>query len=97
MNDGAIDVVSGNAGLPIDAAGDVDTVWESGDFNPATSTVAGYPDHRLRLARRLDRLHTGDPKQRRGDGPEHRGADRELRRRQGEAEPPRQAELSPYY
>ncbi len=40
---GQIDVVSGNSGPPIDAAGDVDAVWESGYFDPTTSTVAGYP------------------------------------------------------
>jgi hypothetical protein len=38
-----IDVVAGNSGPPIDAAGDVDAVWDSGYFDPTTSTVAGYP------------------------------------------------------
>jgi hypothetical protein len=40
---GQIDVVSGNAGPPIDASGTVDKVWDSGYFDPSTSTVAGYP------------------------------------------------------
>ncbi|MGH8995979.1 MAG: CHAP domain-containing protein, partial [Acidimicrobiales bacterium] len=40
---GLIDVVSGNAGPVIDAAGDVDAVWDSGYFDPTTSTDAGYP------------------------------------------------------
>jgi hypothetical protein len=43
VSGGQIDVVSGNSGPPIDAAGDVDAVWESGYFDPTTSTVAGYP------------------------------------------------------
>jgi Carbohydrate binding domain len=40
--DGMIDVVSGNSG-PADAQGDVYSVWESGYFNPATSTIGPYP------------------------------------------------------
>ncbi|MGH9044665.1 MAG: CHAP domain-containing protein [Acidimicrobiales bacterium] len=40
---GQIDVVSGNSGPPIDAAGDVDAVWETGYFDPSTSTDSGYP------------------------------------------------------
>jgi hypothetical protein len=43
VSQGMIDVVSGNAGPPIDAQGDVDAVWDSGYFDPTTSTVAGYP------------------------------------------------------
>lgn len=43
VQDGSIDVVSGNAGPSIDAAGDVDAVWDSGYFDPATSTVDGEP------------------------------------------------------
>lgn len=43
VSDGMIDVVSGNSGPPIDAAGDVDAVWETGYFDPATSTSDGYP------------------------------------------------------
>jgi hypothetical protein len=40
---GKIDVVSGNAGPPIDPSGTVDKVWDSGYFDPSASTVAGYP------------------------------------------------------
>lgn len=36
-----IDVVSGNSG-PLDAAGDNVRVWDSGYFNPSTSTINGY-------------------------------------------------------
>ena len=36
-------MVSGNSGPPIDAAGDVDAVWDSGYFDPTTSTIDGYP------------------------------------------------------
>jgi hypothetical protein len=43
VSQGMIDVVAGNAGPPIDAAGDVDAVWDSGYFDPTTSTVGGYP------------------------------------------------------
>jgi hypothetical protein len=43
VSQGMIDVVAGNSGPPIDAAGDVDAVWDSGYFDPTTSTVAGYP------------------------------------------------------
>jgi hypothetical protein len=43
VSQGLIDVVAGNAGPPIDAAGDVDAVWDSGYFDPTTSTVGGYP------------------------------------------------------
>jgi hypothetical protein len=43
VSQGMIDVVSGNAGPVIDSAGDVDAVWDSGFFDPTTSTVAGYP------------------------------------------------------
>ena len=43
VSQGMIDVVSGNAGPPIDAAGDVDAVWDSGYFDPTTSTASGYP------------------------------------------------------
>jgi hypothetical protein len=43
VSQGEIDVVSGNSGPPIDAAGDVDAVWDSGYFDPTTSTDAGYP------------------------------------------------------
>ncbi len=43
VSQGQIDVVSGNSGPPIDPQGDVDAVWDSGWFNPATSTVDGYP------------------------------------------------------
>ncbi len=43
VSGGWIDVVSGNSGPPIDAQGDVDAVWDSGYFDPATSTVDGYP------------------------------------------------------
>ncbi len=43
VSGGWIDVVSGNSGPPIDAQGDVDAVWDSGFFDPATSTVDGYP------------------------------------------------------
>jgi hypothetical protein len=43
VSQGMIDVVSGNAGPVIDAAGDVDAVWESGYFDPTTSTTSGYP------------------------------------------------------
>lgn len=43
VSGGWIDVVSGNAGPPIDAAGDVDAVWDSGYFDPSTSTSNGYP------------------------------------------------------
>jgi len=40
--DGMINVVSGNSG-PEDAQGDVYSVWESGYFNPATSSDYSYP------------------------------------------------------
>jgi hypothetical protein len=40
--DGLIDVVSGNSG-PVDALGNVVAVWESGWFDPATSSTGGYP------------------------------------------------------
>jgi hypothetical protein len=40
--EGLIDVVSGNSG-PVDALGNVVRVWESGWFDPATSTADGYP------------------------------------------------------
>jgi hypothetical protein len=43
VSQGMIDVVSGNSGPPIDAAGDVDAVWDSGFFDPSTSTDSGYP------------------------------------------------------
>jgi hypothetical protein len=43
VSQGDIDVVSGNSGPPIDPEGDVAAVWESGYFNPATSTIYGYP------------------------------------------------------
>jgi hypothetical protein len=43
VSQGMIDVVSGNAGPAIDSAGDVAAVWESGYFDPTTSTVSGYP------------------------------------------------------
>jgi hypothetical protein len=43
VSQGMIDVVSGNAGPVIDSAGDVDAVWDSGYFDPTTSTVTGYP------------------------------------------------------
>jgi len=43
VSGGLIDVVSGNSGPPIDAAGDVDAVWDSGYFDPTTSTIDGYP------------------------------------------------------
>jgi CHAP domain len=43
VSQGMIDVVSGNAGPAIDAAGDVDAVWDSGYFDPTTSTADGYP------------------------------------------------------
>lgn len=43
VSQGMIDVVSGNSGPLIDAAGDVDAVWDSGYFDPATSTIGGYP------------------------------------------------------
>jgi hypothetical protein len=43
VSQGMIDVVSGNAGPVIDSAGDVDAVWDSGYFDPTTSTVSGYP------------------------------------------------------
>jgi len=42
VSDGEIDVVSGNSGPPIDAQGDVDKVWESGYFDPSTSTDGPY-------------------------------------------------------
>jgi hypothetical protein len=43
VSQGQIDVVSGNSGPPIDAAGDVDAVWDSGYFDPSTSSIGGYP------------------------------------------------------
>jgi hypothetical protein len=43
VSQGLIDVVSGNSGPAIDAQGDVDAVWDSGYFDPTTSTVDGYP------------------------------------------------------
>jgi hypothetical protein len=43
VSQGEIDMVSGNSGPPIDAQGDVDAVWETGYFNPATSSIDGYP------------------------------------------------------
>ena len=43
VSQGQIDVVSGNSGPPIDAQGDVGAVWDSGYFDPTTSTVDGYP------------------------------------------------------
>jgi CHAP domain len=43
VSQGMIDVVSGNSGPPIDAAGDVDAVWDSDYFDAATSTIGGYP------------------------------------------------------
>ncbi len=43
VSGGLIDVVSGNSGPPIDPQGDVDAVWESGYFDPTTSTDDGYP------------------------------------------------------
>jgi len=43
VDGGMIDVVAGNAGPSIDAAGNVDKVWDSGFFDPTTSMVAGYP------------------------------------------------------
>jgi len=43
VSQGKIDVVSGNSGPVIDAAGDVVAVWDSGYFDPTTSTVDGYP------------------------------------------------------
>jgi hypothetical protein len=43
VSGGMIDVVSGNSGPTIDQAGDVDAVWDSGYFDPTTSTDGGYP------------------------------------------------------
>ena len=40
--EGLIDVVSGNSG-PVDALGNVVAVWESDWFDPATSSIDGYP------------------------------------------------------
>ena len=42
VKDGDIDMVSGNSG-PVDAQGNVVSVWETGYFDPASSTVDGYP------------------------------------------------------
>lgn len=43
VSQGLIDVVAGNSGPVVDPQGDVVAVWESGYFDPTTSTVAGYP------------------------------------------------------
>jgi len=43
VSQGMIDVVAGNSGPTIDSAGDVDAVFDSGYFDPTTSTVSGYP------------------------------------------------------
>ncbi|HUC36051.1 MAG TPA: CHAP domain-containing protein [Acidimicrobiales bacterium] len=42
VKDGDIDMVSGNSG-PVDASGNVVSVWETGYFDPASSTDSGYP------------------------------------------------------
>jgi len=42
VKDGDIDMVSGNSG-PVDASGNSLAVWDSGYFDPSTSTISGYP------------------------------------------------------